>query len=76
MVAAGYVTARLATMSRTAHATVMGAIQAIFTVWAFFAVPSDEPLWFWMTGIAMMIPAAWIGGALATRVVSALAPSQ
>ena len=62
MVAAGYVTARLAASSHVAHATVMGVIEAAVTLWAFFAVRSDEPVWFWLTGIAAMIPAAWFGG--------------
>ena len=62
MVAAGYVTARIAPSSHVAHATLMGAIQAIVTVWAMFSVRGDEPLWFWITGIAMMVPAAWLGG--------------
>ena len=67
MVAAGYVTARLASSSAAAHAIVMGAIQAIVTLWAMFSVRGDEPLWFWLTGIAMMIPAAWYGGWLRSR---------
>jgi len=77
MVAAGYVTARLAANSAVAHATVMGAIQAIVTLWAMLSVPSDEPLWFWITGIASMVPAAWLGGWLRLKKsVSALAPSR
>jgi hypothetical protein len=67
MVAAGFVTARLAWSSHVAHATVMGAIQAVVTVWAMFSVPSEEPLWFWLTGIALMIPAAWFGGWLRVK---------
>ena len=67
MVAAGHVTARLASSSFVTHATVMGAIQAIVTLWAMFSVRSGEPLWFWLTGIAMMVPAAWFGGWLRSR---------
>jgi hypothetical protein len=62
MGAAGYVTARLASSYHVQHATVMGAIQAIVTVWAMFSVRGNEPLWFWIAGIAMMVPAAWLGG--------------
>ena len=62
MMAAGYVTARLAASSHVVHATVMGAIQAVVTLWAMFSVQSEEPMWFWLTGIALMIPAAWLGG--------------
>jgi hypothetical protein len=64
MMAAGYVTARLAASSRVVHATVMGAIQAVVTLAAMSSVRSDEPIWFWLTGIALMIPAAWFGGRL------------
>ena len=64
MMAAGYVTARIAASSHVAHATVMGAIQAVVTLWAMFSVQSEEPLWFWLTGIVLMIPAAWLGGRL------------
>jgi hypothetical protein len=67
MVAAGYVTARLAATSAVTHATVMGAIQAIVTVWAMLSVPSDEPLWFWLAGIASMVPAASFGGWLRVK---------
>jgi hypothetical protein len=62
MMAAGYVTARLATSSHVVHAIVMGAIQAIVTMSAMFSIRSEEPMWFWLTGIAMMIPSAWLGG--------------
>ena len=67
MFAAGYVTARIAARGQVVHATVMGAIQAAVTVWAMFSVRGDEPLWFWITGIAMMVPAAWLGGRLRLR---------
>ena len=50
MVAAGYMTARLASTSRLAHALIMSAIQAVFTVGAMFSVRGDEPLWFWIIG--------------------------
>ena len=77
MMAAGYVTARIAASSHVVHATVMGAIQAVVTLWAMFSVGSGEPMWFWLTGIAMMIPAAWLGGWLRVkRSASVRAPSQ
>ena len=74
MVAAGYVTARFASSSAVFHAMVMGAIQAGVTLWAMFSVPTDEPVWFWITGIATMVPAAWLGGRLRAR-KSASAPA-
>ncbi len=67
MGAAGFVTARLASTSHVAHATLMGGIQAVVTLWAMLSVPSNEPMWFWLTGIALMIPAAWLGGLLSVR---------
>jgi hypothetical protein len=70
MAVAGYVTARLASAGQVAHATVMGAIQAAVTLWAMVTVRGDEPLWFWLTGIALMIPAAWIGGRFSARAPS------
>jgi hypothetical protein len=77
MMAAGYVTARVAASSHLVHAIVMGAIQAVVTLSAMFSIRSEEPMWFWLTGIVMMIPAAWFGGWLrVTRSASVRAPSQ
>ena len=70
MVAAGSVTARLASSSKIAHAIVMGAFQAAVTVMAMLSIQSGEPIWFWLTGIAFMIPAAWLGGRLSARAPS------
>ena len=67
MCAAGFVTARLAASSRVQHAMVMGGIQAVVTLWAMLTVPSGEPVWFWLTGIVLMVPAAWLGGRIAVR---------
>ena len=76
LLAAGYVTARIAGSSPMAHATAMGLIQAVVTSLAMMSLQSDEPEWFWLTGIALMIPAAWFGGWLRVRKsVSAPAPS-
>jgi hypothetical protein len=64
MVAAGFVTARLASTSHATHAVVMGAIQAAVTLSVMLSAPSGEPMWFWLTGIVLMVPAAWLGGVL------------
>jgi hypothetical protein len=40
----------------------MGLFQAVVTSSAMLSLRSDEPEWFWVTGIALMIPAAWLGG--------------
>ena len=76
MAAGGCVTARIAPGRRAGHAAAMGTIQALMTLAAMFSVQSDDPLWFWIAGIAAMIPAAWYGGAryarrIASGVVSA-----
>jgi hypothetical protein len=76
MTGAGYVTARVASSSHVAHATMMGLIQAVVTLWAMVSIQSQEPRWFWLTGIALMIPAAWLGGWLRVkRAASAREPS-
>jgi hypothetical protein len=67
MVAAGYVTARIAGGRPVAHATAMGAIQAVVTLSVMSSIQSQEPTWFWLSGIVMMIPAAWFGGWWRTR---------
>lgn len=67
MCAAGFVTARLAASGHVMHATVMGSIQAVVTLWAMLTVPSGEPVWFWLTGIVLMVPAAWFGGRIGVR---------
>jgi len=64
---AGFVTARLASTSHVAHAVVMGAIQALVTLSVMLSAPPGEPVWFWLTGIALMIPAAWLGGSLSRK---------
>jgi hypothetical protein len=28
---------------------------------------AGSPLWLWIIGIALMVPAAWLGGAIGTR---------
>ncbi|HLG59631.1 MAG TPA: hypothetical protein VI485_30110 [Vicinamibacterales bacterium] len=41
----------------------MGAIQMAMTIWAMVAIrDADQPLWFWIAGIVVMVPAAWYGG--------------
>ena len=64
MAAGGFVTARVASTSHVTHAVVMGAIQAAVTLSVMLSAPTGEPTWFWLTGIVLMIPAAWLGGVL------------
>ena len=65
MAGAGYVTAWIASRHEIRHAVIVGAVQSALTLWALFAVREpDSPLWFWVTGILLMVPAAWFGGRL------------
>jgi hypothetical protein len=58
----GYVTAWLARGSKVRHAVVMGAIQMALTVLAMIEFRHKAPVWFWIAGIAVTVPAAWCGG--------------
>src|SRR5690348_13062626 len=49
MIAAGYVTARIAGSSPVAHATAMGLIQAVVTLSVMSSIQSQEPMWFWQS---------------------------
>jgi predicted aconitase with swiveling domain len=65
--AGGYVTAWLARRSQVRHAVIMGVIEAVFTVGAMMALPGHAPLWSWVAGIVLIIPAAWFGGMLRAK---------
>ena len=58
----GYVTACLAARSKVRHAVIMGAIQAALVIPAMMSFPEEAPLWRWLVGMALIIPAAWCGG--------------
>jgi ABC-type polysaccharide/polyol phosphate export permease len=63
LIAGGFVTAWIAPRARVAHAMWMGALQAVMTFVAML-VPHEgvqQPLWVWLGGIALMVPAAWVG---------------
>jgi hypothetical protein len=64
MVVAGYVTARAAARFETRHATIMAVIEAAMTVVAMLTIQSEDPLWFWLVGIVLMVLAGWFGGTL------------
>ena len=69
MIASGYTAARLAPRARSGHAITVGAIQALMTAGAMIVMRHDAstPLWFWLAGIALMAPAAWLGGTIGAR---------
>ncbi len=60
--AGGYVTAWLARRSPVRHAVIMGAIEAAMTIGMMIALPGQAPLWSWIAGIVLIVPAAWCGG--------------
>jgi hypothetical protein len=65
----GYVTAWMVRGSEIRHAVIMGAIQMALTALAMIEFRHKAPLWFWIAGIAVTVPAAWCGGMLrVTRV--------
>ena len=67
MIAGGYVAAWLAPRARVAHAVIVATIQAGLTLAAFLTLNDQTtPTWLWLSGIAITVPAAWIGGRLRT----------
>ena len=62
MEVAGFITAWIAPRATVGHALGMAALQAAMTFGAMLSVrTASEPLWFWLVGIALMLPAAWAG---------------
>ena len=70
----GYVTAWLARGSEVRHAMVMSAIQMALTALAMIEFRHKAPVWFWIAGIAVTVPAAWCGGMF--RVAWARRPAE
>ena len=67
MIAAGYVTAWIARRNQVRLAIVMAAIQMGLTAWAMSMFYAHAPLWAWLAGMALMVPAAWVGAVLRVR---------
>jgi hypothetical protein len=63
----GYVTAWIARRAQALHGVIMGAIVFVLTVWEMFRLPHQAPLWSWITGMILIIPAAWFGAAICSR---------
>ena len=61
----GYVAARIARRYPVRHAISLGILQSALTVPAMLAFPDKAPLWGWILSMIVVIPAAWLGGALA-----------
>jgi hypothetical protein len=64
----GYVTAWIARGSEARHAVIMGAIQMALTSLAMIEFHDKAPLWFWIAGIVVTVPAAWCGGIFRVKV--------
>jgi len=69
VVAGGYVTAWIARRSQMLHASIMGGVQSLLTVWAMLSIPEQAPLRNWIASIVLTVPAAWCGGMLRARIL-------
>jgi len=67
----GYVTAWIAKRARIWHAAIMSAVEVTFTLYVMIAAPFPEahqaPLWWWIAGMILMVPAACLGAELRVR---------
>ena len=63
----GYVTAWLARRAKVRHALFMGGIQAALVIPAMMAFPDEAPLWRWLIGMILIVPAAWLGARLRVK---------
>ena len=59
--AGGYVTAWAARHAKVRHALIMGGTQTALVIPAMMSFPDEAPLWRWLLGMAVIIPAAWCG---------------
>jgi hypothetical protein len=67
VMAGGYVTAWLAPRSGVRHAAIMGAIQMALTLSAMVEFRDRAPLWWWLAGLVLTVPAAWSGGRIRAK---------
>jgi hypothetical protein len=64
-IAGGWTTARLSAYSTVAHSLVLGVLLTLAGVANNLMIP--PPLWFWIIGLVVFIPAAYLGARLAPR---------
>ena len=65
MALAGFTIALIARQAPVTYAVIMGIVQTLLTVWAFFVVrEQSSPSWFWMSAMVLMTPGAWCGARL------------
>lgn len=63
--AGGWVAAMIATRSFVTHALIVGVVVLIFAIINMAMIP--HPLWFWIVGVIIILPAAYVGGRLVGR---------
>jgi hypothetical protein len=63
----GYVTAWIARRSQVRHAAIMGAIEVALTFYAMIKFSHQAPLWSWIIGMVLIVPAASLGAAIRAK---------
>jgi hypothetical protein len=64
----GYLAAWIARRAPVQHALAVGVLMAIMTIDVWISGMSPEqPVWLWIAGVALLIPAAWWGGAIHSK---------
>jgi hypothetical protein len=63
-IAAGYSTARLASAHEVNHALALGGVLLLIGIFVQSQYWEVLPLWYHLTFLALLIPAAWLGGKL------------
>ena len=54
----------LARTEQVKHAVAMGVLQVLMTIGVWMSLPGSAPAWRWLVAIALIVPAAWLGGRL------------
>lgn len=62
-----YLTARLAPNRPMKHAMILGTIGVVLTILGLIAMWDVPPRWYPVSLIVLALPAAWLGGKMATR---------
>lgn len=63
--AAGLTAAKVATKSKITHALIVGGVFMMAGIYNMLTIPT--PLWFWIVGLIIYLPAAYLGGIVATN---------
>jgi hypothetical protein len=64
-VAGAWVAARLSRTAARRNGMIVGALLLCAMIWNLFTLP--HPVWFAITAVLIVLPAAWLGGRLAVR---------